>query len=40
MLKIFSRLEADNFQSMLIQRKEDIWPTFKAFLAKDRAAEG
>jgi sporulation protein YhbH len=40
MLKIFCRLEVNNFQSMCIQRKEDVWPTFKAFLAKDRTAEG
>jgi sporulation protein YhbH len=39
MLNIFRRLEADNFQTVLIERKEDIWPSFKAFLAKDRAAE-
>ena len=36
MLNIFRRLEADNFQTVLIERKEDIWPSFKAFLAKDR----
>jgi sporulation protein YhbH len=39
MLNIFRRLEADNFQTVLIERKEDIWPAFKAFLAKDRAVE-
>ena len=41
MLNIFRRLEADNFQTVLIERKEDIWPSFKAFLAKEklRAAE-
>jgi len=36
MLNIFRRLEADNFQTVLIERKEDIWPSFKAFLAKER----
>src|SRR5581483_4438712 len=36
MLNIFRRLEADNFQTVLIERKEDIWPSFKAFLARDR----
>jgi len=42
MLNIFRRLEANNFQTVLIERKEDIWPSFRAFLAKDRAhdAEG
>lgn len=37
MLSLFRRLEADNFQTVLIERKEDIWPAFKALLAKDRA---
>jgi uncharacterized protein len=39
MLNIFRRLEADNFQTVLIERKEDVWPSFKAFLAKDRGRE-
>src|SRR5258707_4017215 len=39
MLNIFRRLEAPNFHSVLIERKEDIWPSFKAFLAKDRIKE-
>jgi sporulation protein YhbH len=38
MLNIFRRLEADNFQTVLIERKEDIWPSFKTFLSKDRGA--
>jgi sporulation protein YhbH len=37
MLEMFRRLDADNFQSVLIERKEDIWPSFKAFLSRDRA---
>ena len=36
MLNIFRRLDAENFQTVLIERKEDIWPSFKAFLAKER----
>lgn len=36
MLTTFRRLEADNFQTVLIERKEDIWPSFRAFLSKDR----
>jgi sporulation protein YhbH len=36
MLNIFRRLDAENFQTVLIERKEDIWPSFKAFLAKDK----
>jgi uncharacterized protein len=39
MLNIFRRLEADNFQTVLIERKEDIWPSFKAFLAREKAKE-
>jgi hypothetical protein len=37
MLDMFRRLDADNFQSVLIERKEDIWPSFRAFLSRDRA---
>ena len=41
MLNIFRRLDSDNFHTVLIERKEDIWPSFKAFLGRDRAlAEG
>jgi sporulation protein YhbH len=39
MLNVFRRLEEANFQAVLIERKEDIWPSFKAFLAKDRVKE-
>ncbi len=39
MLQVFRRLEADNFQTVLIERKEDIWPSFKAFLGRDRAVQ-
>ena len=37
MLERFRRLEDENFQSVLIERREDIWPSFKAFLSRDRA---
>ena len=37
MLNVFRRLDAPNFQAVLIERKEDIWPSFKAFLAKEKA---
>lgn len=40
MLDMFRRIEADNFQSVLIERKEDIWPSFKAFLSRDKVAAG
>ncbi|MFZ0889201.1 MAG: DUF444 family protein, partial [Candidatus Binataceae bacterium] len=39
MLNVFRQLEAPNFHSVLIERKEDIWPSFKAFLAKDKVQE-
>lgn len=38
MLDMFRRIEAENFQSVLIERKEDIWPSFKAFLSRDRVS--
>lgn len=38
MLERFRRLDAENFQSVLIERREDIWPSFKAFLSRDPAA--
>jgi len=37
MLERFRRLDVDNFQSVLIERREDIWPSFKAFLSRDPA---
>lgn len=40
MLDMFRRIEADNFQSVLIERKEDIWPSFKVFLSRDRLGSG
>jgi sporulation protein YhbH len=36
MLERFRALEAKNFQSVLIERREDIWPSFKAFLSRER----
>ena len=39
MIHFFSQLLTDNFQTVQIQRKEDIWPSFKTFLTKDRARE-
>ncbi|MDG2307279.1 MAG: DUF444 family protein [Candidatus Binatia bacterium] len=37
MLSLFRRLDADNFQTVVIEKKEDIWPAFRSFLSKDRA---
>lgn len=39
MLQLFRRIEADNFHTVLIERKEDVWPSFKAFLVRDRVRE-
>ena len=36
MLNIFRRLEVENFQTVLIERKEDIWTSFKTFMSKER----
>ncbi len=36
MLHLFRQLDAENFQTVVIERKEDVWPSFRAFLAKDR----
>jgi uncharacterized sporulation protein YeaH/YhbH (DUF444 family) len=38
MMDIFEKLEAPNFQTAVIQKKEEIWPTFKRLLTKDTAA--
>jgi len=39
MLNIFRRLEAENFHTLLIEQKTDVWPSFKALLGKDRHAD-
>jgi hypothetical protein len=36
MLERFKRLNATNFQSVLIERREDIWPSFRAFMSRER----
>lgn len=36
MLEHFKKLEAKNHQSVLIEGKADIWPSFRAFLSKER----
>ncbi len=36
MIEYFAQLQEPNFQTVQIQRKEDIWPSFKTFLSKDR----
>jgi sporulation protein YhbH len=39
MIHVFSRLNLEHFHAIQIERKEDIWPSFTAILAKDRAKE-
>ncbi|MGH7848015.1 MAG: YeaH/YhbH family protein [Candidatus Binatia bacterium] len=39
MIQFFTQIAMDNFQTVQIQRKEDVWPSLKAFLSKDRARE-
>ncbi|MFQ5935094.1 MAG: YeaH/YhbH family protein [Acidiferrobacterales bacterium] len=39
MLQLFKSMQVSNFHSMLIERKEDIWPSFKAFLSRERPVE-
>jgi sporulation protein YhbH len=39
MLNVFRRIQNPHFHTVLIERKEDIWPSFKAFLAKERVQD-
>lgn len=36
MLEVFSQIKHDNFHMIVIEKKEDLWPGFKAFLTRDR----
>jgi sporulation protein YhbH len=36
MIERFRRLDAKNFQSVLIERREDIWPSFRAFMSREK----
>jgi sporulation protein YhbH len=40
MLDLFRNVRADNFQPVLIQRKEDIWPSFKQLLSREQTSSG
>ena len=37
MLELFGKLDKPNYQSVLIESKADIWPSFRAFLSRERA---
>jgi len=39
MIHFLSQLQKDNFQTVQIQRKEDVWSSFKTFLSKERAPQ-
>jgi hypothetical protein len=39
MITFFSQIQEPNFQTVQIQKKEDIWASFRTFLSKDRAHE-
>ncbi len=36
LIETFRKIDADNFHAVLIERKEDVWPSFKALLSKER----
>jgi sporulation protein YhbH len=36
MLEIFKEIKESNFQTVLIEKKEDLWPGFKAFLKSEQ----
>jgi uncharacterized sporulation protein YeaH/YhbH (DUF444 family) len=39
MMTVFKKLLAPNFHSIRIERKEDVYPSFRSLLAKDRGAD-
>lgn len=39
MLERYQQIKADNFVTLKIRTKEDIWPMFKQFLSKDRVKD-
>ncbi|MCB0319774.1 MAG: sporulation protein YhbH [Bdellovibrionales bacterium] len=38
MIDVFGKIERDNFQMLVIEKKEDLWPAFKSFLMKDKSS--
>lgn len=38
MLEVFSQIKRSNFHAALIEKKEDLWESFRSFLSKDRDA--
>ena len=39
MLEVFGQIQVENFQMVVIEKKEDLWPAFKTFMNKDRKPE-
>jgi len=39
LLDLFEKMEAANFHALIIENKEDIWPSFKQLLSRERASE-
>ncbi|MBP9838851.1 MAG: sporulation protein YhbH [Proteobacteria bacterium] len=39
MLEVFSGIDKENFQAIVIEKKEDLWTGFRAFLMKDAAVK-
>lgn len=37
MLEVFANIDRPNFQAIVIEKKEDLWPGFRAFLMRDAA---
>ena len=37
MLEVFNGIDRPNFQAIVIEKKEDLWPGFRAFLMRDSA---
>jgi sporulation protein YhbH len=38
MMEVFSGINRENFQALLIEKKEDLWRVFRSFMLKDAAA--
>jgi len=36
MVEVFRQVDAENFKFVSIERKEHIWPSFMAFLAREK----
>ena len=38
LLELFDEVDAKNFHALMIENKEDIWPSFRRFLCREKAA--